>query len=624
MTKNTLHSAFRRNLSSGRLARLNDVAARPGWWRELLAAWRPSGHGEGYRLAVRGNYLNFYLAGQSVARIGFGRGDAPHAEVHHKYLGQDRAARSPYVRLGADAAFDLQAASARIAAAHLTAEKTGLERFVAANGGILDLEMALPAEGDRTSALRIDLVLIEERPDGQLQLAFWEAKRISDKRLRRREGDAEVVGQGAAYARFLEANAEAVIAAYRETAKVLLALHDMASAHGLTPPPLDALIVRFAHEATASLDPRPRLLIIDDGAARDASAWNHHLAKLHAAGLLVHVAAPGDDRLPTGAELAAMPAPAIEPQPRVQSGFARAERRRQTAWRAARGEGEGVLMPDWPSNIDNAHRETAQALFAADPPIQAHRWVNHLLSSQAACVNFLMPMLGRPDLLARWVGHVLGIEGVTIEPIEERAGVPQPIAFEWFPNRDYLNEAGPKGRTRGANATSLDAAVRYRHDGQSRLLLIEWKYTESYGAELGGSHDTRTARYANIWRWPAGPIRADPNLELTDFYREPFYQLLRQQMLAHAIEVDPKSGFTRVDLVHISPAGNKALRAITAPKFEPFGGAKADAFTAFKTLLAPAVADRFRSLSTAEAFAPVSDDKAFAFVRDRYAPLLTR
>lgn len=95
-------------------------------------------------------------------------------------------------------------------------------------------------------------------------------------------------------------------------------------------------------------------------------------------------------------------------------------------------------------------------------------------------------------------------------------------------------------------------------------------------------------------------------------------------MLAHALEQDPKSGFTRVDLVHISPAGNKALRAITAPKFEPYGGPKADAFTAFQTLLAPAVVDRFRSLSTADAFATVGDDKAFAYVRDRYAPLLTR
>lgn len=128
----------------------------------------------------------------------------------------------------------------------------------------------------------------------------------------------------------------------------------------------------------------------------------------------------------------------------------------------------------------------------------------------------------------------------------------------------------------------------------------------------------------NIWRWPASPIRADLGLELTDFYREPFYQLLRQQMLAHAIEVDPDSNFKRVDLVHISPARNKALRAITAPKFEPFGGAKSDAFTAFNTLLALAVADRFRSLSTTAAFATVSDDQAFAYVRDRYAPLLTR
>lgn len=225
-------------------------------------------------------------------------------------------------------------------------------------------------------------------------------------------------------------------------------------------------------------------------------------------------------------------------------------------------------------------------------------------------------MLERRDLLDRWVGGLLGLDDVEIVPIEDRAGEPRDIAFEWFPKTDYLGE-GEK-RTRGANSTSVDAAVRFRAGGADRLLLIEWKYTESYGGELGGSHETRLRRYGELWRAPVGPIRADAELDLTDFFREPFYQLLRQQMLARAIETKDKD-IARVDVVHISPAGNRALHRITSDKFNAEDG---DAFTAFAALLSDECRDHFRALTTARAFASVADHGAFAYAVARYGPLL--
>lgn len=191
------------------------------------------------------------------------------------------------------------------------------------------------------------------------------------------------------------------------------------------------------------------------------------------------------------------------------------------------------------------------------------------------------------------------------------------MAFEWCSENDYLNEGDKRGRTRGANATSLDAAIRFHHAGKQRLLLIEWKYTESYGELLSGNHATRDSRYEKLWQWPEGPMSGD--MTLRDFYREPFYQLLRQQMLAHAIERDEESGVERVDLVHVSPSQNVALRRITAEKFNERG---ADAFAAFRATLAPEVADRFRSVTIEAAFTCVRDDAAFDYVRGRYGSIL--
>src|ERR1044072_3080606 len=197
-----------------------------------------------------------------------------------------------------------------------------------------------------------------------------------------------------------------------------------------------------------------------------------------------------------------------------------------------------------------------------------------------------MPFADKPDLLARWIGSVLGIDPPEVLPIEQgRGGRDWYVAFEWIGETDYLNEGNAKGhRNRGANATAADAAVKFRTgDGQIHLLLIEWKYTESYGQPLSKApRGTRISRYRDIAFQPSGPIRADVDLTLEDFFWEPFYQLLRQQMLAWHVERDPACGFDRARVLHLSPHGNRALHRVTSPALSKFGD---DAFEVFTALL---------------------------------------
>ena len=61
------------------------------------------------------------------------------------------------------------------------------------------------------------------------------------------------------------------------------------------------------------------------------------------------------------------------------------------------------------------------------------------------------------------------------------------VACEWIGQKNYLREkvSGNGKRTRGANCTSADAAVMFEEtDGKRQIVLIEWKYTESYGGIL--------------------------------------------------------------------------------------------------------------------------------------------
>lgn len=181
---------------------------------------------------------------------------------------------------------------------------------------------------------------------------------------------------------------------------------------------------------------------------------------------------------------------------------------------------------------------------------------NHLVSSQVQCVNALGQMVSDPSRLVAALGDVLNIgEVLEIEPGRF-------LTFEYIGPEDFFNEAPRDLRTRGSRCTSVDAAFLHRAlDGVTELVLAEWKYTEAYGvrAKEPKKDATRRRRYLAALESDEGPVRSDV-LSFEDLLDEPFYQLMRQQLLAHALETSHAEGAERVRVVHVAPHGNEAYQ----------------------------------------------------------------
>lgn len=273
-----------------------------------------------------------------------------------------------------------------------------------------------------------------------------------------------------------------------------------------------------------------------------------------------------------------------------------------------------------PLNLAPSIREVAVRHFT-DKGIAWHMHADHGLSSQVACLNFLMPLATRPDILARLVQAALG--GSLPEMLEVEKGPdgqPWFVGFEWIGGRNYLGEWPRTGLPqRGANVTSADAFLRFRREGRTEALLIEWKYTESYGGKPEEARRTeRMRRYGGHTFAPEGPFRtAEKIFGVEDLFWEPLYQLSRQQMLAWQMERDPDYPAQRVRVLHIAPAANLALRKVTSPALRSLGG---DVFALFPALLTEP--DSFVSRSTESLFSPLiaaGDDEWADYLSGRYS-----
>lgn len=181
---------------------------------------------------------------------------------------------------------------------------------------------------------------------------------------------------------------------------------------------------------------------------------------------------------------------------------------------------------------------------------------NHLLSSQVQCVNALGQMVSDPARIVRAFGELLG----TVEVMQVEPG--RFLTFEYIGERDYFGESPGAPRTRGARCTSVDAAFLHRTaGGVVELVLIEWKYTESYRPRKAEPENdqVRRSRYGSALMADDGPVRSDL-LPIDELLDEPLYQLMRQQLLAHELEKDRTLGAERVRVVHVLPAGNTAYQ----------------------------------------------------------------
>lgn len=192
---------------------------------------------------------------------------------------------------------------------------------------------------------------------------------------------------------------------------------------------------------------------------------------------------------------------------------------------------------------------------------------NHLLDSQVQCVNALARMVDDEARIRAAFGNALDIDSVQeVEPGRF-------LTFEYIGSKDYFGEGWGKPRRRGTRCTSVDAAITYRTSvGISELAIIEWKFTEDYRtARYDGGHvKTRRHRYGARYEDSDGPLRSYL-LAFEDMLSEPFYQLMRQQLLADAIEGDPDEPVDVVRIVHVLSPQNLAYQGSLRPVHRKLG-----------------------------------------------------
>ena len=260
-------------------------------------------------------------------------------------------------------------------------------------------------------------------------------------------------------------------------------------------------------------------------------------------------------------------------------------------------------------NLFPGIRQSAPAYFAS----QGIKWhdgqdgkpSNHLCSSQVCCLNFLFPFADRPRALAEVFRPVFPAIREML-PIENG----QFIACEWIGKENYLGEKISRNgkRTRGANFTSADAAVLFEQtDGKRQFVLIEWKYTESYGGtplKISMNGTDRTAIYRPLFDRDDCPINKDLLPNFGSLFYEPFYQLMRQQFLAHEMECAHELGADKVSVLHVAPACNSDFQRVTSAELQPLGKTATEVW---KRLVMPG--DRFISVSAEQLFGGLSEER---------------
>jgi len=242
---------------------------------------------------------------------------------------------------------------------------------------------------------------------------------------------------------------------------------------------------------------------------------------------------------------------------------------------------------------------------------------SHLCSSQVAGVNFLFPFADKPAELAKMLKPVFPRIDHML-PVEDGLYV----SFEWIGAENYLGERASKNgnRTRGANFTSADAIVMFEDQNKKRqAVLIEWKYTESYGGNYLGIAKSGTDR-RKIYQHLFDDVECivDVNLlpNMDALFYEPFYQFMRQQFLAARMEAARELGADVVSLLHISPDANDDFKRITSPLLSGLGATPTEIW---KRLVK--TEGRFVSVHVEDLFRGFATDEMQgwkAYMQDRY------
>ena len=195
--------------------------------------------------------------------------------------------------------------------------------------------------------------------------------------------------------------------------------------------------------------------------------------------------------------------------------------------------------------------------------VEAEGPTRNMASSQVACVNFLLPLARIPGALLSALSAIDDDVRAIVDIHHE--GNTSPVEFEWI----GLDRSLEGGRTRGAQNTSIDAfLVAETEAGRRRAYLLEWKYVEQYLRTTpdfkgkGKSGETRRRRYCDRYRAPFSSFNPDVAPELDEFLYEPFYQIMRQRLLADRMIHRRELDVTEAKVVVVVPEQNRAYRSI--------------------------------------------------------------
>jgi hypothetical protein len=209
----------------------------------------------------------------------------------------------------------------------------------------------------------------------------------------------------------------------------------------------------------------------------------------------------------------------------------------------------------------------------------------NMASSQVACVNYLLPLAGIPGALSAALraidDDVLGVVEI------HHNGNASPLEFEWIGIGGSLEGAG----SRGANSTSVDAFLIAETRAGRRAYLLEWKYVEQYLSTRpdykgkGRSGDTRRLRYSDRYHAESSSFDLAVVPDMDEFLYEPFYQLMRQRLLADRMVQQSELDVVAAKVVVTVPDQNWAYRSIANGS----------------TTTSPPLAQRFPDLATVKA-----------------------
>jgi len=191
---------------------------------------------------------------------------------------------------------------------------------------------------------------------------------------------------------------------------------------------------------------------------------------------------------------------------------------------------------------------------------------NHLCSSQVMCVNTMFPFIHAPEKLRSFLEPIFpDIEKIL--PIESNG---QYIAFEWLGPQNYLHEEPKLGtiRHRGLGNTSIDFTILVQTSTQKkRLLLGEWKYTESYAKSnirYRSDSSDRLKTYLQFLEDKNCPFDISKLTSLGSLFYEPIYQATRHILMAHEIKKHHPE-IDEVIVLHMRTERNRAILKNPSP-----------------------------------------------------------